>query len=207
MGFYCIHAGRGLLLCISLLLSACSGAGSETSAPAALRSASAAQPELAPTSAPGAFEAVSARGTGFAVGENMMAAKMLYVFFDPQCPHCSHLWETTQPLARELRIVWMPVAFINAKSAGQGAAILAAADPAAAMQAHEARLAADLGGMEPPARPDEAYLAKVRANTALWQELHGSSVPMLVFKDPASGQSTALEGALETDQLRELMRL
>ena len=141
------------------------------------------------------------------MGTDMMAAKVLYVFFDPQCRHCGHLWETTKPLAKELRVVWMPVAFMNAKSAPQGAAILAAADPVATMNAHEARLSEKLGGMEPPANPDPALLAKIKANTALWRELTGKTVPLLVFKDPVSGQSSTLERALETDQLKKLMHL
>ena len=137
----------------------------------------------------------------------MMAAKVIYVLFDPQCPHCGHLWETAKPLGNQIRIVWMPVAFMGPKSAPQGAAILAAKDPVAAMNAHEARLAAGQGGMEPPANPDPALLAKIQVNTALWHELKGESVPFLVFKDPASGQSSTLESALETEQLRKLMRL
>jgi thiol:disulfide interchange protein DsbG len=213
-----VTVSSALLLGASLLLGACSESGPGNSAnkgspsarppaPVAAAPALAARSAAPVTPVPGAVEAVIAKGTGFAVGANMMAAKVLYVLFDPQCPHCGHLWETTKPLAKEIRIVWMPVAFMGAKSAPQGAAILAAADPAATMNAHEARLSANLGGMEPPANPDPALLAKITANTALWQELKGASVPLLVFKDPVSGQSSTLEGALETDQLKQLMRL
>ena len=53
----------------------------------------------APAAAPSgnAYEAAS-KGTGFTVG-NMMAVRQIYVFFDPQCPHCGHLWEAAKPLA------------------------------------------------------------------------------------------------------------
>jgi thiol:disulfide interchange protein DsbG len=207
-----------LLLGASLLLGACSESGPGGSAksgaaspappaPAAAAPAPARGNAALPVSVPGAVEAVIAKGSGFAVGANMMAAKVLYVLFDPQCPHCAHLWETSKPLVGQIRMVWIPVAFIGAKSAPQGAAILAAADPAAAMNAHEARMNQGQGGLEAPANPDAALLAKIAANTALWRELRAESVPLLVFKDPVSGQSSTLEGALETNQLKQLLRL
>jgi thiol:disulfide interchange protein DsbG len=150
---------------------------------------------------------VIAGGTGFAVGASMMATRALYVFFDPQCPHCGHLWETTKPLLGQIRVVWMPVAFMSAKSAPQGAAVLSAENPATAMDAHEALLSQNRGGMDASPNPDPTLLAKIKANTTLWQTLKGESVPFIVFKDPASGQSSTIAGTLETDQLRTIMGL
>jgi thiol:disulfide interchange protein DsbG len=137
----------------------------------------------------------------------MMATRVLYVFFDPQCPHCGRLWETTKPLLGQIRIVWMPVAFMSAKSAPQGAAILSAENPSTAMDAHEALLTQNRGGMDASATPDPALLAKIKANTSLWQTLKGESVPFIVFKDPASGQSSTISGEVETDQLRTVLGL
>jgi thiol:disulfide interchange protein DsbG len=150
---------------------------------------------------------VVAGGTGFGVGTGMMSTRVLYVFFDPQCPHCGRLWETTKPLLGQIRVVWMPVAFMSVKSAPQGAAIMSAENPATAMDAHEALLSQNRGGMEAPANADPALLAKIKTNTALWQTLKGESVPFIVFKDPASGQSSTITGELGTDQLRNVMGL
>jgi thiol:disulfide interchange protein DsbG len=150
---------------------------------------------------------VIAGGTGFAVGAGMMATRVLYVFFDPQCPHCGRLWEATKPLLGQIRVVWIPVAFMTAKSAPQGAAILSAENPGNAMDAHEVLLSQNRGGMNASATPDPALLAKIKINTLLWQTLKGESVPFIVFKDPASGQSSTITGELETDQLRNVMRL
>jgi hypothetical protein len=83
-----------------------------------------------------ALQVLAAEGKGFAVGA-LMAANTVYVLFDPQCPHCAHLWEASQPLLKQARFVWLPVSILNAKSLPQGAAILGASDPAAAMAAHE----------------------------------------------------------------------
>lgn len=47
------------------------------------------QPKAAKPAQP--YEAVAAQGKGFTVGA-MMSANTVYVMFDPQCPHCGHLW-------------------------------------------------------------------------------------------------------------------
>ena len=70
------------------------------------------------------------KAAGFTVGP-MMAAKTVYVFFDPQCPHCGRLWEASKPIADKLRMVWIPVAILNQNSAPQGTALLAASDAVA----------------------------------------------------------------------------
>jgi thiol:disulfide interchange protein DsbG len=84
---------------------------------------------------------------------------------------------------------------------------LSAKDPQDAMDAHEALLSQNRAGIDVPANPDAALLAKIKANTTLWQTLKGESVPFIVFKDPASGQSSTIAGEVETDQLRTLMGL
>jgi thiol:disulfide interchange protein DsbG len=203
-------------VCLSaaLLLGGCQrgdqGASPKTAPSAsagATASARAPQPPGSVVPAPGAVDAVIAGGTGFAVGAGMMATRVLYVFFDPQCPHCGRLWETTKPLLGQIRVVWMPVAFMTAKSAPQGAAILSAENPGNAMDAHEVLLSQNRGGMDASATPDPALLAKIKTNTSLWQTLKGESVPFIVFKDPASGQSSTIAGTLESDQLRTVLGL
>ena len=205
-----------LSLIASLLVGGCQGADQSTSPKTAPSTTAGARPAPAVTApqppgsvvpAPGALEAVVAGGTGFGVGTGMMSTRVLYVFFDPQCPHCGRLWETTKPLLGQIRVVWMPVAFMSVKSAPQGAAIMSAENPATAMDAHETLLSQNRGGMEAPANANPALLAKIKTNTALWQTLKGESVPFIVFKDPASGQSSTITGELGTDQLRNVMGL
>jgi thiol:disulfide interchange protein DsbG len=89
---------------------------------------------------------IAAEGKGFTVGA-LMSANTVYVLFDPQCPHCGHLWESAKPLLGKVKFVWMPVSIINAKSGAQGAALLAASNPLEAMTAHEASILAGTGGM------------------------------------------------------------
>ena len=68
-------------------------------------------------------EIVAAEATGFTVGA-MMAANPVYVFFDPQCPHCGRMWEASLPLQKKAKFVWIPVSLLNASSGPQGAALL-----------------------------------------------------------------------------------
>ena len=50
------------------------------------------------------MEAVAAQGKGFAVGA-LMSVNTVYVMFDPQCPHCGHLWEASVPLQKKVATV------------------------------------------------------------------------------------------------------
>ena len=137
------------LLAAVLVLGACSKTEEKTassSAPAT-PAASADSAKRAPT-----VEIVANEGKGFAVG-SMMSANTVYVFFDPQCPHCAHLWNAAIPLQKKVRFVWMPVGLINATSSAQGATLLSSADPAQAMTEHETSLIAGKGGIGSGASP------------------------------------------------------
>ena len=68
---------------------------------------------------------VAAKTKGFTVGA-MMSANTVYVLFDPQCPHCGHLWNASKPLLAKAKFVWAPVAIINGNSAPQCAALMSA---------------------------------------------------------------------------------
>lgn len=184
-------------LVAALALSACN----EGQAPGGASKAPAAPAAAAPIA--NAYDA-AAKGAGFTVG-SLMATRQIYVFFDPQCPHCGHLWEAAKPLTNQLRMVWIPVGFISARSTTQGAALLAASDPMTAMSAHEQSLLAQKGGMIPPDNLPAELTDKVKANTKLWQQLGGESVPMVIFKNPATGEAGKFAGALDTQGLKRLV--
>jgi thiol:disulfide interchange protein DsbG len=152
------------------------------------------------------YDTVAAKATGFTIG-NMMATRVVYVMFDPQCPHCGRLWQTVKPLLGQIRMVWAPVRFAGEQSGRQGAVLLASKDPLADMDAHERSLEAKQGGLIPPSDISSELVAKVTANTSLMQEIGADSVPFLVYKNPATGQSASFEGALETADLKKLLGL
>jgi thiol:disulfide interchange protein DsbG len=189
---------------LSLLALLALGACNKT--PPASTQAQSAAP--APSAAPGAtvYDRVAATAQGFTIG-NMMAAKVVYVLFDTQCPHCGRLWQEAKPLHGQIRMVWAPVRLIGEMSAKQGAAILAAKDPVAEMEGHERSLDAKRGGLVPPADLPAEALEKVATNTKLMKELSVGSVPYVVYKHPTTGQSLSFEGALSTEDLKKTFGL
>ncbi|WP_296508254.1 DsbC family protein [Rhodoferax sp.] len=198
------HAERGRLHLLALpallglgTLAACGDKKDEGAQPAA--KAAAVTPDQA-------YEKIAAQGKGFTVGA-LMAANPAYVLFDPQCPHCGHLWTASQALLPKAKFVWIPVSFINGKSAPQGAAILSAANPAEFMAAHETSLLAGTGGTPLPASVAPEVEATIKANTVLFNDLSVESVPYVVAKNVKTGQVVTHAGAMETAALAELLGL
>ncbi|TAH12691.1 MAG: DsbC family protein [Curvibacter sp.] len=147
-----------------------------------------------------AYEKVATAGKGFTVGA-LMSANPVFVLFDPQCPHCGHLWNSSQALLGKVKFIWIPVSFINGKSAPQGAAILSASDPAAFMASHEASLLAGTGGTPSPTSMSPEVEATIKANTELFNSLKAESVPYIVAKNLKTGAVVTHAGAMETAAL------
>lgn len=140
--------------------------------------------------------AIATEAKGFTVG-SAMSVRTVYVFFDAQCPHCAVLWEQAKPLKSQAKFVWIPVGLINPASTAQGAAILAAADPAAAMDAHEASMKEKTGGITATGNLD-ALKATVEANTKLMNRFQFQGVPTIVAKHAVTGELVVKEGAQPT---------
>jgi len=185
-----------LSLPLPALLGACSKEGTETAAPAA--------PAARPT--PAEAYTLASGGNGFTVGA-MMAANTVYVFFDTTCPHCAELWKAAQPLHNRVKLVWMPVALLRPQSGPQGATILAAANPAAAMAENEAKVLDRSGGITADPNVPAEVTAKVAANTEIFKKLGADSVPLIVFKHAQSGAFGQHAGALDSAGLAALLGL
>lgn len=154
---------------------------------------------------PVSMAAVAAQAKGFSVG-SPVSARTVYVFFDAQCPHCGALWEAAKPLQSQARFVWIPVGILNPSSTSQGAALLAASDPVAAMDAHEASLLARQGGLTAAAAsdPQKAVIAK---NTELFNQFGFASIPTIVALNAQSGALVTQEGAMPTAALAAFLGL
>ncbi len=190
-----------MVLAAALGLAACSkpeDAAAPTAA-GAPTSAAAPQGKRAPS-----LDIVAAEAKGFTVGA-VMSARTAYVFFDPQCPHCGHLWQASQPLQSKFKFVWIPVAFLSPQSAPQGAALLSSANPAQAMTDHEASLLARTGGIAASASPPKELLEAIRKNTLLLNEFGVESVPYVVVKNAASGQMEVRNGTMDTAGLANFL--
>jgi thiol:disulfide interchange protein DsbG len=166
-----------------------------------------ATPAAASKSAPAgvSMAAIATQAKGFTVG-SAMSARTVYVFFDPQCPHCAVLWEAARPLKSQAKFVWIPVGLLNASSTPQGAAILAAADPVQAMDQHEASMKAREGGIRAMGDLD-AQKAAVAANTELMNKFQFASVPTIVGTHAQTGALVVQEGAMPTAALAAALGL
>jgi thiol:disulfide interchange protein DsbG len=176
----------------TLLLGACKD---QTSKPSASQA----------SSMPVSIAAIQTEAKGFSVGVPM-SARTVYVFFDPQCPHCTALWEAAKPLKNQIRFVWIPVGILNASSTAQGATILAMADPEAAMDAHEASMTARSGGISASRDIDPARAA-VAQNTQLMTHFGFASIPTIVATHAQSGAVITQEGAMSTAALASFLGL
>jgi thiol:disulfide interchange protein DsbG len=185
-----------IAIAVLTALTACS----KPDAPAA--SAKPAAPKAAATAAKPEqpYEAVAAQGRGFTVGA-VMSANAVYVLFDPQCPHCGHLWQASLPLHSKAKFVWIPVAIMNGKSGSQGAALLASSNPADAMTAHEKSILAGTGGMAASASIPADIEMAIKKNTELFTSLGVDSVPYVLAKNARTGQVVVNSGAMATEAL------
>ena len=151
-----------------------------------------------------AYDRVAQQGKGFTVGP-LMSANAVYVLFDPQCPHCGHLWQAAQPLLKKVKFVWVPVGIINAKSTSQGAALLTATNPAEAMSAHEVSLLSGSGGISASSSISDDIEAALKTNTQVFNSLKAESVPMIVAKNATTGAVITHLGAMDTVALANFL--
>lgn len=180
------------LISASLALTGCNEAPSSgTSAKAA--------------SAPVSMAAIAAEAKGFDVG-TQMSARTVYVFFDAQCPHCGALWQAAKPLRSQAKFVWIPVGILNPSSTAQGATLLSAKDPVAAMDEHEASMQARQGGISAASNID-AQKAFVAKNTQLLNRFGFASIPTIVGTHAQTGALVTQEGSMPTAALASLLGL
>jgi thiol:disulfide interchange protein DsbG len=150
---------------------------------------------------PVSVDAIAAEGKGFNVGSTM-STRVIYVFFDTQCPHCAVLWEATRPLRPQARFVWIPVGLIGDKSVAQGAAIMSAADPIATMDENEKSVMAKGGGIAAMGVTD-AQKDVVKKNTELFNRFGFTGVPTIVGKHAQTGEIVTIEGSLPAPGLAQ----
>jgi thiol:disulfide interchange protein DsbG len=184
----------GLIAAAALTLTACS----KTEAPSAKTATAQSAPTLQ------SYDAVAAQGKGFTVGA-MMSANTVYVMFDPQCPHCGHLWEAAKPLLKKVKFVWLPVSIINGNSAPQGAALMSAANPTELMNAHETSILAGTGGLKATSSSTAEVEQAIKKNTELFNGMGIESVPYIMAKNSRTGQLVTNSGALSTQALADFL--
>lgn len=131
--------------------------------------------------------------------------RVAYVFTDMACPYCAQLWQSMQPMvndpANTLQVRHIIVGLIHPKrSFTQGAAVLNAINPAAALARHESQF--KQGGITPLEPVPSAVRSQIHNNTSLMIGLGLSGTPSLIFQDP-TGQWRVAPGVVGEEDLRE----
>ena len=131
--------------------------------------------------------------------------RVAYLFTDMACPYCARLWENMQPMINDadnvLQVRHIIVGLINPKrSFTQGAAVLGAPDPSAALAEHEEYY--DDGGIRPLERVPDAIRSQIQSNTALMIGLGLQGTPTLIFQDK-EGRWRVAPGMIGEADLRQ----
>jgi len=117
------------------------------------------------------------------------------------------LWQASVPLHSKVKFVWVPVVFINAKNGPQGAALLAAANPAGLMAEHERSILSDGGGISAIGGAPIEISRAIKKNTQLLNSLGVESVPYILARNLRTGAVVANTGALDTPALAAFLGL
>lgn len=132
--------------------------------------------------------------------------RIVYVFFDPNCPSCALLHQNLQTLIKshDLQVRWIPVAVVNATSPGKAAAILQAPDPLAALRQNEEHYHGESysGGIAEDIPTIESE-RKLRASEQLLNRLDIPVVPSMLFTGK-DGHAVLIQGALSPFALRKV---
>jgi thiol:disulfide interchange protein DsbG len=188
------------LSCSMLFLAACDKPAGET------QNAQGAATNVPTDAGPVDFDKLeSLKGFVVGTGPSIMAQTNGYVFFDPQCPHCAELWLNAQPLYQQVKMKWIPVAFINAQSKTQAGVLLEAQNPVELMTKYEAEMKASRNSAVLNGSPRAETLEDVERNTQAWKNSGAQSVPTILYRDPKNpGKPSMVTGAAPTASIAAL---
>lgn len=138
------------------------------------------------------------------------APRIVYVFTDANCPYCAKFWSDARPWvdSGKVQLRHLLVGIITPTSPGKAAALLAVADPAAALAAHErgqvpeatATIASGnpqalrRGTLKPLDPIPPAIRAQIQANQKLMAALQIPGTPGVVWRDPTGRVHSVMGG-------------
>jgi thiol:disulfide interchange protein DsbG len=134
--------------------------------------------------------------------------RVLYIFFDPNCPYCHALYQNLRPWVGKngLQIRWIPVGILTSSSEPKAAAILQAPIPLAALRKNEDDygFSDPGGGIAPAAKIGTKVRRRLAANAALMQAQQIYGVPVVLYRD-RSGRAQVLVGGPTQAELKALL--
>ena len=138
-------------------------------------------------------------------------SRVLWIFFDPNCPYCHKVYERLRPWVGKdkLQFRWVPVGMLTSTSEGKAAALLQARDRLAALHLSERDFNFSTqgpgGGIAPARRIAGKTRMDLEANLSLLQGENINGVPLLLFRR-RDGSGQLFVGAPTPAQLAEMLR-
>lgn len=105
------------------------------------------------------------------------SGKIVYVFFDANCPYCHRLWSTLRNWVQsgKAQVRWLPVAILKDTSKGLGAAIYSSSNPGDAMDKMVNR-------QLQPIHANDRDSRNMAQNLLLLRDTGYTGVPAMMFK-------------------------
>ncbi|MCO7514842.1 thiol:disulfide interchange protein DsbG [Pseudomonas guariconensis] len=132
------------------------------------------------------------------------APRIVYLFSDPNCPYCNMFWQQARPWVEsgKVQLRHIMVGIIREDSPGKSAALLAAKDPAKALEHHEkAGKASTLKALD---TIPEAVQTKLEGNLAFMEELGLRATPAIFYQDE-QGNLQSQQGAPRPEMLGKIL--
>lgn len=142
-------------------------------------------------------------GSAWIADGSPKAARVVYVFTDPNCPYCQKFWKDARPWvdSGKVQLRHIMVGILGPTSPGKAAALLSAKDPAAALHDHETRKGGGVTALaEIPARAG----VQLQGNHSLMEQLELGATPAILYKD-GNGVLQMVQGAPQPDRMEVVL--
>ncbi len=142
-------------------------------------------------------------------------SRLVYIFFDPNCPYCHQLYGMLRPFVGrdDLQFRWIPLGMLTASSLPKAAAILQAPDRLAAFHRNEddydfAANGQPGGGITPATTIDASTQRALAANLAIYRSEKLFGVPVVVWrkKDGAADMTIGVPGRQQLEAILASVR-
>ncbi|AOE85113.1 thiol:disulfide interchange protein DsbG [Pseudomonas sp. TCU-HL1] len=143
-------------------------------------------------------------GSTWIADGNKNAARIVYLFDDPNCPYCNQFWHQARPWIESGRVQLrhIMVGLLSSDSAGKAAALLTAKQPEVALMEHET--AGDKSMLKALDKVPTKVQEQLDANLALMSELGAVATPAIFYRDD-DGRLKMQQGLPQAQGLAEIM--
>jgi len=134
------------------------------------------------------------------------ADRIIYMFDDPECPYCHLFWQKARPWveAGKVQIRHVMVGIITQESPAEAAAIMAAKDPAKALDEHQKNYRGEGRNGVDASKVTEKAKGQIDMNELMMRKFGISGTPALYYlrKD---GNIGSVRGMPQPDDMEEVM--